>query len=389
MTALMITVTLILIYYLNFRYGYSIQPRAELDREVRERDYFFVASFQLWGLWVALGLGGIWSWLRHRADRRLGPRGAWLATAPVLLVALIPLLGNRLTASRAGERLARDFAYDMLQSVEPYAVLITAGDNDLFPLWYAQEVEGIRQDVTVLNQSLMNTNWHIKQILRRPQHPFDLENAATPYRDKEVAPPESPVLDLRLEQVDSLPLLWTVDRRSQLRVGNLTITLQPGTYDQATFITLQAIRDNLGVRPIYFARTTGTSPLQFGMNHHLLTQGFALRVSPEPLVGGADTVQVPGFGWLDLDRTERLLFDVYHYEAAARERPRGWPDPPSQNILALYYSSYSIYEQLVRHLGDSVSADRRRLADTARGIADRVLANLQLPANANEQPRLP
>jgi hypothetical protein len=391
MTALMLTVTLLLIYYLNFRYGYSIRPREALDREVRERDYFFVASFQLWGLWVAIGLGAIWAWLQRGGRKRLSPRVAWIATAPVLLVALVPLAGNRLTASRADEWLARDFAYDLLQSVEPYGVLITAGDNDLFPLWYAQEVEGIRRDVTVLNQSLMNTNWHIKQILRRPQYPFDLENAVAPYRDLDVPPPEGPVLDLRLEQVDSLPLLWSVERRSQLRMGQLTMTLEAGTYEQTDYITLQAIRDNLGRRPVYFARTTGNSAYRYGLSDHLLDQGFVWRLSPVPLTAGRDTVQMPGFGWMDLERTERLLFDVYHPESAARARPRGWVDPPSQNILSLYYSTYSLYGYVVQELGDSAGAERRRTGQLGSGIGDRILRNLHLPPRGfpNEQPRLP
>ena len=68
----------------------------------------------------------------------------WAAASPVLALALVPLFGNHATASRAHETMARDFAYDMLNSVEPYGILITAGDNDTFPLWYAQEVEGIR-----------------------------------------------------------------------------------------------------------------------------------------------------------------------------------------------------------------------------------------------------
>jgi hypothetical protein len=389
MTALMLTVTVLLIYYLNFRYGYSIRPRENLDREVRERDYFFVASFQLWGLWVALGLGGLWAWLQRITRDRLGPANAWVGTAPILLVALIPLLGNRLTASRAGERLARDFAYDLLQSVEPYGILITAGDNDLFPLWYAQEVEGIRRDVTVLNQSLMRTDWHVRQIIRRPTHPFDLENAAAPFRDTDPPQPDGPVLQIRLEQVDSLPLVFQIERRSQLRVGELTATLEPGVYTLDTYVTLQAIRDNLGKRPIYFARTTGGSAQQLGLADHLVAEGFVLRLTPEPVTGGGDTVQVPGFGWIDLRRTERLLFDVYHAESAARARPRGWVDPPSQNILSLYYSTYSLYGLVVQQLTDSTDTERRRLGQVALGLADRLLDNLSVPASPNEQPRLP
>jgi hypothetical protein len=375
MTALMLAITIVLVWYLNFRYGYSIRPGEALDREVRERDYFFVASFQLWGLWVALGLGALWAFLKGRLRERERPGLAWAATGPILLVAFIPLFGNRLTAPRAGERLARDFAYDLLQSVEPHGILITAGDNDLFPLWYAQEVEGIRRDVTVLNQSLMNTTWHVKQVIRRPLEDFDLENAAAPYRDMEVSKPTEPVLDLRVEQVDSLPLLWRVERRSQLRLGELAATLEPGTYDLATYITLQAIRDNLGKRPIYFAQTTGRSADQLGLAEYLLGQGFVRRLTQRPITQTDRVMRFQGAGWIDLDRTEQLLFDVYHPESAARFRPRGWLDVPSQNILSLYYVSYAIFGEITAMTADSTDGDRARVTEVARSYADRMLKN--------------
>jgi hypothetical protein len=377
MTAMMVTLTIVLVSYLNFRYGFSIRPQETLDREVRERDYFFMASFQLWGVWAALGLGGLWAWLEGKVRARGGLGSAWLATAPVLLVALVPLATNRLSASRAGETLARDFAVDMLQSVEPYAILITAGDNDLFPLWYAQEVEGVRQDVTVLNQSLMNTDWHIRQILRRPHVPFDIENAAAPYKDMDPPMPDTPVLNLSLAGVDSLPLVFQIEQRSALRVGEVSATLEPGTYDRATLVTLQAIRDNLGIRPIYYARTTGGSPEQIGLTDFMLTQGFVRRLMPSR-IEPSDTVQfIRGLGWLDLRRTEELLFDVYHPESAARHRPRGWVDQPSANILSLYYITYGVHGEVVRAMADSIrTPESTRLGVLADTLAARMLASL-------------
>ncbi|HJQ66950.1 MAG TPA: DUF2723 domain-containing protein, partial [Gemmatimonadales bacterium] len=168
MMTLMFTMTLLLIFYLNFKYGYSqYLPRA-LAREVRERDYFFLVSFALWGIWVGFGLATLMEWMQDGLRERFGDDATrWKFATPVLLVALIPLFGNRLTASRGGETLARDFAADLLNSVEPYGVLVTAGDNDTFPLWYAQEVEGLRKDVTIINLSLANTDWYLRQMQRR------------------------------------------------------------------------------------------------------------------------------------------------------------------------------------------------------------------------------
>src|SRR5207247_2083087 len=109
MTALVGTFTLLLIFYLNFKYGYSqMLDHPQLAREVRERDYFFIASFALWGVWVGMGLATLMEWITDWLEER-EPDAArrWLTATPVLLLALIPLAGNHLTASRLGEG-ARD-----------------------------------------------------------------------------------------------------------------------------------------------------------------------------------------------------------------------------------------------------------------------------------------
>ena len=94
------------------------------------------------------------------------------------MLALIPLFTNFHSAPRRGQTYTRDFAHDLLNSVEPYGVLVTVGDNDTFPLWYAQEVEGIRKDVVVANTSLLNTDWYVRQIVRRPVYDYDPSNPA-------------------------------------------------------------------------------------------------------------------------------------------------------------------------------------------------------------------
>ena len=151
-----------LVYYLNFRYGYSL-PDPMADRglhEVRERDYFFIVSFSVWGLWAGIGIATLW----REASR--DARSGLVKASPILGLALIPLLLNFTWASRADDYSARDWAHNLLMSVEPYGVLFTNGDNDTFPLWYLQEVEGIRRDVTVIVTSYLNTEWYTKQLKR-------------------------------------------------------------------------------------------------------------------------------------------------------------------------------------------------------------------------------
>src|SRR3989441_9576483 len=103
MTSLMFTLTLVLIFYLNFKYGFSqYLDKPQLGREVRERDYFYIASFALWGIWVGMGLATLMEWGRDfLEEREADETRRWLLATPLLVVALIPLFGNRLTASRA------------------------------------------------------------------------------------------------------------------------------------------------------------------------------------------------------------------------------------------------------------------------------------------------
>jgi hypothetical protein len=117
--------TLVLIYYLNFKYGNTQSPELgdSVQREVRDRDYFFLWSFSAWGVWAGLGLVYLWETLAAviGAERiQLGRevvdvprRRSLLLTSPILAFALIPLVTNAATASRAGETDTRDFAYDL------------------------------------------------------------------------------------------------------------------------------------------------------------------------------------------------------------------------------------------------------------------------------------
>jgi hypothetical protein len=379
MTFLVFTFTFALVFYLNFKYGYSLHAELPVaQHEVRQRDYFFICSFAIWGIWVGMGLAAgvewIGEWFRERQPveaRR------WLYGTPLLALALIPLIGNRLTASRKGETLARDFAYDLLQSVEPYGVLVTAGDNDTFPLWYAQEVERIRRDVTIVNLSLSNTDWYVRQLQRRPVEPFDSTRAPDLYRGRQWPMPTGKLLSFSDEQLDALQPFYVLDGKRVAHLGSLDLMLDPEMLghpylERADIIVLQVIKDQLGKRPIYFSRTAGLYGDSFGLTGRLEGHGFA-RVLRERELQESDSIKaVQSLGYVNLPRTTKLLFDVYHADAAARERPRGWVDEPSKGILDLYGLTYYTMAQELHPSNSALSA-------RAQQIAQSIFRNTKLP----------
>lgn len=131
----------------------------------RERDYGYVGSFYAFAIWIGLGVYGIAEFLSKKLS-------ANIATVVAIIIGLFsaPVLMAKEgwdDHDRSDRYTARDFAANYLNSCAPNAILFTNGDNDTFPLWYAQEVEGIRTDVRVVNLSLSNTDWYIEQMRRK------------------------------------------------------------------------------------------------------------------------------------------------------------------------------------------------------------------------------
>lgn len=144
---------LAIVVYLN---QYPYQPR--------ERDYAYVGSFYAFAIWIGLGVLAIVEKLRNFAPEKI----AALATTALCLVAVPGIMASEGwdDHNRSDRYTARDFAKAYLDSCEPDAILFTMGDNDTFPLWYVQEVEGYRTDVRIVNLSLLNTDWYIDQMKR-------------------------------------------------------------------------------------------------------------------------------------------------------------------------------------------------------------------------------
>ena len=131
--------------------------------QVRERDYAYAGSFYSYSIWIGLAVAAVYSWL----EERLKGKEAVAASAVTVLLLGVPVLmaaENWDDHDRSNRYTAVEMAKNYLNSVGPNGVLITHGDNDTFPLWYAQEVENIRTDVRIANTSLLGTDWHIDQM---------------------------------------------------------------------------------------------------------------------------------------------------------------------------------------------------------------------------------
>jgi hypothetical protein len=376
---LMVMVTLALIYYMNFKYGSSQSPDLgdTVPREVRDRDYFYLWSFSAWSVWAALGL--VWVWetiavLLGSEKTKLGSqtlelprRRSWLLASPVLAIALVPLLGNWKSASRAGQTDTADFAYDMLNSVEPYGILITAGDNDTFPLWYAQEVEGIRRDVIVACLSLLNTDWYTRQLLRRPIYEYDSLHGPALYRGKQWKKPTRPPLNLTMQQADAVPSVIELTSPQTFRKEgtDIAITIQPRPFgefaglERADLFVLYMIRDAYPERPFYFGRTTGGYAEEMGFAPYTVTTGLARKLVPRIPTAGNSIVSLPGGEWFDL-QTTRALWETAFKGPASLARRELWVDRPSAGIPYLYLRTGLELSQALALAGQTAEAARIR-----------------------------
>ena len=383
---LIFTVTFALVYYMNFKYGASQSPElAGVAREVRDRDYFYLWSFSAWSVWAALGLVGVWRYLAERG----GASPRWRATAPILLLGALPLVGNWRSASRAGEWATREWAHDVLNSVEPYGVLVTGGDNDTFPLWYAQEVEGVRRDVTVAVTSLLNTDWYARGLLRRPIYPYDAAAGPAVYRGRTWPVPTKPVLSLTLAELNAVPEYLEVREPQVFQQGGIRAVVDPrrlefGVPLRSDLLVLQMLKDNLGVRPFYISRTTASYAQALGLDDYSLVQGLVTKVAPSAIVTSADTVAVSGVGHLDVGRT-RALWASYGAPGAIIRRG-DWVDRPSAGIPALYTTTALLLGEGLAQQGNSAEAERVRRSGVDVAEAARVLEWFTGPAPSAPAP---
>ncbi|HXS55510.1 MAG TPA: DUF2723 domain-containing protein [Hanamia sp.] len=134
----------------------------QAGNQPRERDYAYVGSFYAFAMWIGLGV----LYVKELFDKFMSNKIANYAAAALCILAVPVLMASQEwnDHDRSHKTLARGLAVDYLQSCAPNAILITFGDNDTYPLWFAQEVLGIRRDIRVINSSLMGTDWYLNQL---------------------------------------------------------------------------------------------------------------------------------------------------------------------------------------------------------------------------------
>jgi len=270
--------------YLTVFYQNQQQPQP------RERDYFYVGAFFVYSIWIALGTRGIFDFITEQFKNSSLLKFVYVLML-ILVFAAVPvtmLKANYHTHDRSKNFIPWDYAYNLLQSVAPDAVLFTNGDNDTFPLWYLQDVEGVRRDVRVANLSLLNTPWYIKQ----------LKNTA-PYGSKKVA------LDLEDNEIDKIgPSRWE-PRTMRLPVPQIVFA-QAGVTDTnitnkgsiswlmnnttsyrnikvvrvQDIVALNIIQAAKWERPVYYA-VTCSDDSRIGLEDYLQMEGMAFRLVPK------------------------------------------------------------------------------------------------------------
>ena len=300
---------LAIVIYLN---QYPHQPR--------ERDYAYAASFYAFAIWIGLGVLALAEGLR-----KFLPETVAAGVAGVLTLVLVPGImaaENWDDHDRSGRYTARDFGANYLVTCAPNAIIFTNGDNDTFPLWYNQEVEGVRTDTRVCNLSYLQTDWYINQMRRQAYNSAPMPISMTPDKYQQgtrdiiylldnprVARPtigakeaisfvadENPATKLQqYENAAYIPkkiLSFKIDKEAVIRnkvvrpedydkiVDTMFIDLSDRSFiSKDELVILDLLATNNWERPIYWAMTVG-SDKYLNLEDYFQLEGFAYRLVP-------------------------------------------------------------------------------------------------------------
>ena len=328
------------VFFLFFMTGIAIVLYLnQTPTQPRERDYAFAGSFYAFAIWIGMGVAGLWRLvvmaMRNKRDKELpvydeadDRHGRIAAIVACVLGIIVPLQMVSQTwddHDRSGRYAARDFGMNYLSSLDENAVIFTNGDNDTFPLWYAQEVEGFRTDVRVVNLSYLTTDWYVNQMRHPSYNSAPIAMMATPdvyAHDRRqfnyfLKPdstkvnalaalkwnydPQATKNEWNLPEFRYPDMYIPIDKDAVVKAGRVTVdevaavdeyidvnlnkdadTAGEGGLSLSKLISLDMIATNAAngwTRPFYFAMTVPDS-YYLGLSPYLRNTGMAYEVSP-------------------------------------------------------------------------------------------------------------
>ena len=321
------------IFWLFFMTGLAIVIYLnQTPSQPRERDYAFAGSFYAFAIWIGMGVAGLWRLAvmamnrkdkAHDSDTSFVP--AFIAVAIGIIVPLQMVSQTWDDHDRSGRYACRDFGMNYLSGVGDHGIIFTNGDNDTFPLWYAQEVEGYRTDVRVVNLSYLSTSWYIDQMRRASYESEPLTMLSEPstfaYSERQynyfIEPDETPVPaleslkqlygpdyktnDWHLPMMNHPVMYIPVDKESVVKNGIVAAdegqlledrieldmlhekyTSSDGAMSSSKVSTIDIIASNAAEgwkRPVYFAMTV-PDRYYIGLDPYMRLTGITYEVTP-------------------------------------------------------------------------------------------------------------
>ena len=340
------------------------------DGEVRDRDYFFVCGYNMWAIWLGMGSIAMVHFLKDKRTK----------IAVVALLALLPLLNlvsQYKVHDRSQEYIALDYGVNFLNSLEENAIIFTNGDNDTFPLWYAQAVQdphakenkyratdvvhdtkaeeairramdyknkylrGIRKDVSIANLSLLNTPWYIRQLRDKEGVLFNVDDSQIDemnfglgrvFEVAHPAAPNGPKISVKIED----PPSWRPE----------------GGLIRSDVAVMQIIKDNFGKRPIYFAVTCQS---YIGFEEYTRNEGMVARL-----------VTTKGRDQINIDRLLNNVDKIYQYRSIGNNAV--YKDLNMKNLVQNYGSGFVRAAIHFTNVGDFAKA--KKYAEKGRNFVD-------------------
>jgi hypothetical protein len=352
------------------------------NAEVRDRDYFFVSAFNMWAIWMGIGLISL---IRPLLQKKTL---LYVMTALIFLLPVINMASQYKVHDRSKEYLAVDYGMNFLNSLEKDAIIFTNGDNDTFPLWYCQAVadpavkeniypakdvapdarsieamqkamefknkvlKGIRKDVSIANLSLLNTPWYVRQLRDREGIIFDwpdsLIDQLTYTPPQEYGDPY-PMIEYLFKNVSrsgngfSLGINSPIIGRSfSLDFPSYPMWRKEGVFRVSDLAVLKIIQDNYGKRPIYFAVTCETT---VGFDQHLRNEGMVGRIVP-----------TAGSEQLDIHRLLNNTEKVYSYRSIGDKRV--YKDENMRRLIMNYGAAYDRASTYFLQMNDIANAKK-------------------------------